>query len=91
MMCIVFSHPVLVPIVLVANKTDLLDTEAIHHLAESNQEFLMMEDSYELLRMEESYAMAERIGAYAYLKCSAKLNEGVREVFETAGKAAFQR
>ena len=28
--------------------------------------------------------MAERINAYAYLECSAKSREGVREVFETA-------
>ena len=60
----------LVPIVLVANKTDLLiDTEAIHHLADE---------------------MAEKIGAYAYLKCSAKADKGVWEVFETAVKAIFQ-
>ena len=55
---------------LVANKTDLLiDTEAIHHLADK---------------------MAEKIGAYAYLKCSAKVDNGVWEVFETAVKAIFQ-
>ena len=39
---------------------------------------------------EEGRAMAERMGAYAYLECSAKLNEGVREVFETATRAALQ-
>ena len=38
---------------------------------------------------EEGRAMAERMGAYAYLECSAKLNEGVREVFETAAHAAL--
>ena len=34
--------------------------------------------------------MAEKIGAYAYLECTAKYNEGVREVFETATRAALQ-
>ena len=38
---------------------------------------------------EDGRAMAERIGAYAYVECSAKLNEGVREVFETAARAAL--
>jgi Ras family protein A len=38
---------------------------------------------------EDGRAMAERKGAYAYLECSAKLNEGVREVFETAARAAL--
>jgi Ras family protein A len=34
--------------------------------------------------------MAERINAYGYLECSAKTKEGVREVFETATRAALQ-
>ena len=39
---------------------------------------------------EEGRAMAEKINAYGYLECSAKTNEGVREVFETATRAALQ-
>ena len=35
--------------------------------------------------------MAEKIGAYAYLECTAKYNEGVREVFETATRAALSK
>ena len=35
-------------------------------------------------------AMAERIGAHAYLECSAKTKDGVRDVFETATRAALQ-
>ena len=34
--------------------------------------------------------MAEKINALAYLECSAKGKEGVREVFETATRAALQ-
>merc|ERR1711971_717368 len=32
----------------------------------------------------------EKINAFAYLECSAKSKEGVREVFETATRAALQ-
>lgn len=39
---------------------------------------------------EEGRAMAEKINAYGYLECSAKTNEGVRDVFETATRAALQ-
>lgn len=39
---------------------------------------------------EEGRSMAEKINAYGYLECSAKTKEGVREVFETATRAALQ-
>ena len=45
----------------------------------------------EPVKTEDGRAMAEKIGAFAYLECSAKLNEGVREVFETATRAALQQ
>lgn len=71
-----------VPIVLVGNKKDLrFDDATRRELAKSKQEPVKTEDGR---------AMAEKIGAYAYLECSAKLNEGVREVFETATRAALQ-
>ena len=38
----------------------------------------------EPVKPEEGRAMAEKINAFAYLECSAKSKEGVREVFETA-------
>lgn len=43
----------------------------------------------EPVRPEEGRNMAEKINAFAYLECSAKTKEGVREVFETATKAAL--
>ena len=39
-------------------------------------------------KVEHGHAMAKKIGAYEYLECSAKLNEGVRDVFETIVRAA---
>ena len=70
-----------VPIVLVGNKKDLRFDEATRReLGKSKQE---------PVKTEEGRAMADKIGAYDYLECSAKLNEGVREVFETATKAAL--
>ena len=44
----------------------------------------------EPVKPEEGRTMAEKINAYAYLECSAKSKEGVREVFETAARAALQ-
>ena len=44
----------------------------------------------EPVKPEEGRTMAEKINAFAYLECSAKSKEGVREVFETATRAALQ-
>ena len=61
---------------LVANKTDLRhDKVTIKELAKMGKQ---------PMRVEDGQAAAARIGAYRYLECSAKFNEGVREVFETA-------
>jgi len=35
--------------------------------------------------------MSEKINAFAYLECSAKSKEGVRDVFEAATNAAIQK
>jgi Ras family protein A len=71
-----------VPIILVGNKKDLRNDDATRReLAKMKQEPVKFDDGR---------AMAERIGAYAYLECSAKTKEGVREVFETATRAALQ-
>lgn len=71
-----------VPIVLVGNKKDLrFDEQTRRELSKSKQE---------PVKTEEGRAMSDKIGAYAFLECSAKMNEGVREVFETATRAALQ-
>jgi GTPase SAR1 family protein len=44
----------------------------------------------EPVKPEEGRVMAEKINAFDYLECSAKSKEGVREVFETATRAALQ-
>ncbi|GAA48944.1 hypothetical protein T265_09132 [Opisthorchis viverrini] len=70
-----------VPIILVGNKKDLRNDErARHELAKMRQE---------MVKPEEGRMLAEQISAYAYLECSAKTKEGVREVFETATRAAL--
>ena len=67
---------------LVGNKKDLrYDDQMRRELAKAKQEPVKTEDGR---------AMAEKIGAFAYLECSAKQNDGVREVFETATRAALQ-
>ena len=68
-----------VPIILVGNKKDLRnDSNTIKQLGRMKQS---------PVKTEEGRAMADQINALAYLECSAKSKEGVREVFETAAKA----
>ncbi|KAL3318417.1 GTP-binding protein Rho1 [Cichlidogyrus casuarinus] len=70
-----------VPIILVGNKKDLRnDPETIKDLAKMKQEPVKPEDGK---------SMADRIGAYAYMECSAKNKDGVREVFIKATEAAM--
>ncbi|KAF7207537.1 rho-related GTP-binding protein RhoC [Nothobranchius furzeri] len=71
-----------VPIILVGNKKDLRhDENTRRDLAKVKQE---------PVKTEEGRDMASRISAFGYLECSAKTNEGVREVFELATTAALQ-
>ena len=71
-----------VPIILVGTKKDLRnDSITIKELGKMKQE---------PVKPEEGQTMAEKINAFAYLECSAKSKEGVREVFETAARAALQ-
>ncbi|PWA28687.1 hypothetical protein CCH79_00014813, partial [Gambusia affinis] len=46
-------------------------------------------DKYEVINHEDGINMSNQIAAYSYQECSAKNNEGVREVFDTAAKAAL--
>ena len=57
------------------------DSSTIKELGKTKQE---------PVKLEEGRTMAEKIDAFAYLECSAKSKEGVREVFETATRAALQ-
>jgi small GTP-binding protein len=70
-----------VPVVLIGNKKDLRNDEA------TKKELMKMRQ--EPVRTEQGRAMADKIGAYAYLECSAKTKEGVRAVFETATRGAL--
>ncbi|KAJ8916350.1 hypothetical protein NQ315_005047 [Exocentrus adspersus] len=71
-----------VPIILVGNKKDLRnDPNTISELKKMKQEPVKPQDGR---------SMAEKINAFAYLECSAKSKEGVREVFENATRAALQ-
>lgn len=71
-----------VPIILVGNKKDLRNDPAIvSELSKMKQSPVNTADGK---------AMAEKINAFNFLECSAKNMEGVREVFETATRAALQ-
>lgn len=70
-----------VPIILVGNKKDLRNDEQIlHDLVKSRME---------MVRPEDGRKVCEQIRAHAYLECSAKTKEGIREVFEEATRAAL--
>ena len=71
-----------VPIILVGNKRDLRNDEM------TKRELMKMKQ--EPVRPEEGKTMADKISAYAYIECSAKTKDGVRDVFETATRAALQ-
>jgi len=69
------------PIILVGCKKDLrYDQRAIEELRKTSQKPVSPEEGEEVRK---------KIGAYRYLECSAKTNEGVREVFEHATRAAL--
>jgi len=70
-----------VPIILVGNKKDLRNDES------TKRELLKMNQAP--LKHDEGKRMADNINAVAYLECSAKTKEGVREVFEQATRAAL--
>ena len=72
-----------VPIILVGNKKDLRNDEG------TRRELMKMKQ--EPVRSDEGRIVADKINAYTYLECSAKSKEGVREVFETATRAALQK
>ncbi|KAH8161300.1 hypothetical protein CIB48_g6944 [Xylaria polymorpha] len=69
------------PIILVGCKKDLrYDPKTIEELRKTSQKPVSPEEGEDIRK---------KIGAYKYLECSAKTNEGVREVFEHATRAAL--
>eukprot|EP00918_Siedleckia_nematoides_P023806 GHVU01051373.1.p1 GENE.GHVU01051373.1~~GHVU01051373.1.p1 ORF type:complete len:197 (-),score=21.89 GHVU01051373.1:724-1314(-) len=70
-----------IPIILIGNKTDLREDK------ESSEN--LKEKGVEPITKEEGKMMAKKIGAAAYLECSAKLNSGVKDVFDEAAKLAL--
>ncbi|RAK82423.1 Rho family GTPase RHO1 [Aspergillus fijiensis CBS 313.89] len=80
------------PIILVGCKMDLRhDPKTIEELHKTSQkpvtpEQLTLDWSLTFSQGEE---VRKKIGAYKYLECSARTNEGVREVFEAATRAAL--
>jgi Ras family protein A len=69
------------PILLIGCKSDLrTNPKTIEELRKNHQS---------PVTFEEGVAVAQKIGAYRYLECSAKNNQGVKEIFEHATRAAL--
>ncbi|KAJ3199118.1 GTP-binding protein Rho1 [Entophlyctis luteolus] len=72
-----------VPIVLVACKADLRhDPQIIQALAMENER---------PVTYEEGKRVAQQIGAVGFVECSARTGQGVKEVFEQAGRVTLSR
>ena len=70
-----------IPVILVGNKKDLRnDPSTLKELTKMKQETVKLEDGR---------TMTGKIDAFAYLECSAKRKEGVKEVFDTATRIAL--
>ena len=76
---ICFFILIVVPVVLVGNKKDVRNDKSAK-LAYN------LKTTYKRNGLEMSY----NIGAYDYLECSAKLNDGVKEVFDAVIRAEFE-
>lgn len=87
-----------VPIILIGNKKDLRDhikaKVATVEIDPGNEGSYAGTDSKsnvtEYVTQEQGEIMAERIGAFAYLECSAKTMDGINTIFLTAGNVALQ-
>ncbi len=87
------------PIILVGCKKDLrFDNKTIEELHKTSQKPVSPEQvSHALVPLHytaftnhfQAEDVRKKIGAQKYLECSAKTNEGVREVFEHATRAAL--
>ena len=72
-----------VPFLLIATKKDLRNDPATKSA--------LARDKLDVIRSDQGRNMGEKVGAYAYLECSAKTREGVREVFDAATRAALSK
>ena len=62
---------------------------ACHHRKVISEEAVSILCSVLVLTNMQAEDVRKKIGAYKYLECSAKINDGVREVFEHATRAAL--
>jgi Ras family protein A len=77
------------PIILVGCKVDLRnDPRTIDELRKMQQSPVTYEQVVCLIQ---ASAVAQAIGAHRYLECSARLNQGVQDVFECATRAALSK
>jgi len=72
-----------VPIVLVGTKSDLRKDENTVKQLESRQQYMV--------NQEKAQTMAKDIGAVKYFECSALTQEGLRQVFDDAIRAAMNK
>ncbi|CAH8449178.1 unnamed protein product [Schistosoma turkestanicum] len=71
-----------VPVILVANKKDLRNDVV------TKKELQRMKQ--QPVKESDGKSMASKIGAQAYVECSAKQKDGVNDVFETAARIALR-
>ena len=72
-----------VPVVLVGTKKDLRHSELIHDERTKRK--------FRHVQPEDGQQLADRIRAAAYVECSAKTRDGVRDVFDAATRASLQQ
>lgn len=71
-----------VPFILVGTKTDLRrDPDTVRNLQAKRQN---------LISTEEGQGLAKELGAYAYLECSARTQEGLKAVFDEAIRCVLE-
>ena len=67
---------------LVGNKQDVRDDPQLQVICDKG--------GSRITTREEGLAIAKKINAISYLECSAKMNAGIEEVFDTAARATLK-